>query len=126
MRTDMAPDSLMASNPAGEAPTSESIVLAPEAAPSMLASTAPAARTPSNGEPDVYVTPVPSASPGIAPPARLANYVVAHSEYSGPLSRRMALLGLVAADSETTTPEQAGSGQASDNTEAAAGAADGP
>ena len=52
----------------------------------------------SNGEPDRYVTPAPSSSASIAPPARLANYVVAHSEYSGPLSRRMALLGLVATD----------------------------
>ena len=52
----------------------------------------------SNGEPDRYVTPAPSSSASIVPPARLANYVVAHSEYSGPLSRRMALLGLVATD----------------------------
>jgi sigma-E factor negative regulatory protein RseA len=126
MRTDVGPDPMLASNPA-VAPASESIVLTPDAAPSTLASTAPAAsRTLSNGEPDVYVTPAPSSSPGIAPPARLANYVVAHSEYSGPLSRRMALLGLVAADSENATPEQAGSGQASDNADAAAGAVDAP
>lgn len=126
MRTDMGPDPMLASAPA-ETPASESIVLTPDAAPSILASNPPgASRAPSNGEPDVYVTPVPSSSPGIAPPARLANYVVAHSEYSGPLSRRMALLGLVAADSENATPEQAGSGQANDNTDAASGAADAP
>jgi negative regulator of sigma E activity len=124
MRTDTGPDPMLAST-AAETPASESIVLTPDAAPSTLASNAPAAsRTSSSGEPDVYVTPAPSSSPGIAPPARLANYVVAHSEYSGPLSRRMALLGLVAADSENVTPEQAGSVQPTDN--ATAGAADAP
>ena len=86
-------------------------------------SSAPAARVPSNGEPDVYVTPAPSSSPGIAPPARLANYVVAHSEYSGPLSRRMALLGLVAADSDVEVPAEENAAAKGD---AAAGAADGP
>jgi sigma-E factor negative regulatory protein RseA len=50
------------------------------------------------GEPNVYSTPAPSSATSIAPPARLANYVVAHSEYSGPLSRRMALLGIVGAE----------------------------
>ena len=40
-------------------------------------------------------TPAPSSATNMAPPARLANYVVAHSEYSGPLQRRMALLGVV-------------------------------
>ncbi len=57
-----------------------------------------APNTISNGEPDRYVTPQPRTQTSIAPPARLANYVVAHSEYSGPLSRRLALLGLVATD----------------------------
>lgn len=51
-----------------------------------------------NGEPNVYSTPAPSSSTNMAPPARLANYVVAHSEYSGPLTRRMALLGIVGAE----------------------------
>jgi len=78
----------------------ESIVLAPDnTIPTVAANTAPAAETRvSNGEPERYVTPAPSTSASIVPPARLANYVVAHSEYSGPLSRRMALLGLVATD----------------------------
>jgi hypothetical protein len=119
MRTDVGPDPMLASNPAADPAASESIQLTPDAGSSTLASNAPAAtRAPSNGEPDVYVTPAPSASPGIAPPARLANYVVAHSEYSGPLSRRMALLGLVAADSELVAPGQAVTGQASGNSDA--------
>jgi sigma-E factor negative regulatory protein RseA len=125
MRTDVGPDPMLASNPAAEA--TESIVLTPDAAPAVLASNSPAdSRTSSNGEPDVYVTPAPSSSPGIAPPARLANYVVAHSEYSGPLSRRMALLGLVAADSEIAAPGQTAAAPANDNADNAAGAADAP
>jgi hypothetical protein len=59
----------------------------------------------SNGEPERYSTPAPSSQTSLAPQARLANYVVAHSEYSGPLSRRMALLGLVATEN---TPELEG------------------
>jgi len=81
-------------------PVAESIVLEPDTTSALVArNTAPAveART-SNGEPERYVTPAASSSASIVPPARLANYVVAHSEYSGPLSRRMALLGLVATD----------------------------
>ncbi len=63
--------------------------------------------TVSNGEPDRYVTPQVATSSGVAPPARLANYVVAHSEFSGPLSRRMALLGLVTTESSTVSDELA-------------------
>lgn len=61
----------------------------------------------STGEPFRYSTPAPSVQHSVAPPARLANYVVAHSEYSGPLSRRLALLGLVASDgsSDVATSE---------------------
>jgi negative regulator of sigma E activity len=86
---------LLASNP-----VSESIVLAPDTTGTTVAlNNAPAVeQRVSNGEPDRYVTPAPTSSASIVPPARLANYVVAHSEYSGPLSRRMALLGLVATD----------------------------
>jgi len=58
----------------------------------------------SNGEPDRYVTPAPSSQANFAPSARLANYVVAHSEYSGPLSRRMALLGLVSSENPGDAP----------------------
>jgi negative regulator of sigma E activity len=134
VRTDVGGPELMASNPAAEAPAAsgESIVLTPDVADTRLAAnTAPAARARSNGEPDVYVTPAPSSSPGIAPPARLANYVVAHSEYSGPLSRRMALLGLVAADSDTEIPAEQNAGsqgnnEGKDKDDAAAGGADAP
>jgi sigma-E factor negative regulatory protein RseA len=93
---------LLAAAPAG----AESIVLLPETTGTTVAlNTAPPVETRlSNGEPERYVTPAPSSSTSIAPPARLANYVVAHSEYSGPLSRRMALLGLVATDPSEVSP----------------------
>lgn len=102
----------------------ETIVLEPDTTTAaMVRNTAPAvgART-SNGEPEHYVTPAPSSSASIVPPARLANYVVAHSEYSGPLSRRMALLGLVATD-----PSEAPAILDEESAEpAAAGGADAP
>jgi len=121
VRTDVGGPELVASNTAVEAPVpTEHIVLTPDTS-TLASNTAPAARAPSNGEPDLYVTPAPSSSPGLAPPARLANYVVAHSEYSGPLSRRMALLGLVAdSDVEVPAVPQAGAN------DSAAGAVDAP
>jgi negative regulator of sigma E activity len=114
LRTQDDSQTLLAANP-----VSESIVLEADTTTATVArSTAPAVEArASNGEPDRYVTPAPSSSSSIVPPARLANYVVAHSEYSGPLSRRMALLGLVATDpsevpatldEETSQPAAAG------------------
>ena len=87
------------------------------AAPATASSLSPVA---SAGESD-YTTPTPSSQPSIVPPARLANYVVAHSEYSGPLSRRMALLSVVGSENPTDANE-------SDDTEPveSAGAADAP
>src|SRR5688572_315652 len=71
------------------------VSVAEPAPASVVSAPAMVAAVPSSGEPERYVTPSPSSSSSIAPPARLANYVVAHSEYSSPLSRRLALLGLV-------------------------------
>ncbi|HEV7607708.1 MAG TPA: sigma-E factor negative regulatory protein [Steroidobacteraceae bacterium] len=119
LRTQDDPQQLQATNP-----VPASIVLEPDTTGTTLAlNTAPAAeRRVSNGEPDRYVTPAPTSSSSIVPPARLANYVVAHSEYSGPLSRRMALLGLVATDpSDLATAADQSAEQA-----AAAGAPDAP
>jgi negative regulator of sigma E activity len=100
LRTQDSPDALVASTPASQAS-----VVAPEPVSTVAAINAP--RTvpatqigSSNGEPERYTTPAFSPQTSIAPPARLANYVVAHSEYSGPLSRRLALLGLVASDGQ--------------------------
>ena len=46
-----------------------------------------------------------SAVASIVPPARFANYVVAHSEVSGPLARRMALLGIVGTEGAEATDQ---------------------
>ena len=51
-------------------------------------------------EPDSYVVPAAAAQgPALVPPTELANYIVAHSAYSGPLMRRNALSALMAEDS---------------------------
>ena len=51
-------------------------------------------------EPDSYVIPATAAQgPTLVPPTELANYIVAHSAYSGPLMRRNALSALVGGDS---------------------------
>jgi sigma-E factor negative regulatory protein RseA len=60
-----------------------------------------------DGGPDRYVVPVTVESGTVVPTAELANYVVAHSEYSAPLSRRNLLSALVA--SEMGTPQAGGS-----------------
>lgn len=79
------------------ASTPATIVLTPDTVGTTIAvNTNPGAAA--NPDAGLYSTPAPNSSTSIAPPARLANYVVAHSEYSGPLTRRMALLGIVGAE----------------------------
>jgi negative regulator of sigma E activity len=52
-------------------------------------------------EPDSYVVPAAAAQGrALMAPTELANYIVAHSEYSGPLMRRNALSALVGGESE--------------------------
>jgi hypothetical protein len=89
------------------APTT--VLVAPEPAGTTVAVNSSPARSAATDETGLYSTPAPSSATSIAPPARLANYVVAHSEYSGPLTRRMALLGIVGAESGegTVAPEMA-------------------
>jgi sigma-E factor negative regulatory protein RseA len=97
LRTQESPESLLASTPVPQAN-----IVAPAPVRTLAMNTKPTQPAPqfvsSTGEPERYTTPVPTSQSSIVPPARLANYVVAHSEYSGPLSRRLALLGLVASD----------------------------
>jgi negative regulator of sigma E activity len=83
------------------------LILAPEAATTVAVNTAP--QPAASGKPGSYTTPAPSSTTSLAPSARLANYVVAHSEYSGPLTRRMALLGIVGAEAgdSSATPDAA-------------------
>jgi sigma-E factor negative regulatory protein RseA len=116
---DIQPE-IQAANPLAAVATSspDSLVVARAPAPT---SAELAANRASNGEPRAYTTPSATSQSSIVPPARLANYVVAHSEYSGPLSRRMALLGLVATDGSgepVATPD-------TDDPNAAAGAPNG-
>jgi hypothetical protein len=77
------------------APTTISLVPDAEVGVAPAAVDTAATQPVSSGEPERYSTPAPSSATSIVRPARLANYVVAHSEYSGPLQRRMALLGIV-------------------------------
>jgi hypothetical protein len=51
-------------------------------------------------EPRSYVVPPPSRQGAPGPSAQLANYVVAHSEFSGPIARRNVLSALVVAEGE--------------------------
>ncbi|HEX6636763.1 MAG TPA: sigma-E factor negative regulatory protein [Steroidobacteraceae bacterium] len=94
LQASATPAAVMSSEPAG---TTVAVNNAPEQA-------APADSGVDTG---LYSTPAPSSATSLAPPARLANYVVAHSEYSGPLTRRMALLGIVGAESGDAAPEAA-------------------
>jgi negative regulator of sigma E activity len=107
-----ASDELVADASITEGSTPQSVVVTgPTSAPPAVAGQAPTERvalvTPSSGDSGVYPsTPAPSSSSaGIAPPASLANYVVAHSEYSGPISRRMALLGILASENGTASAQ---------------------
>jgi sigma-E factor negative regulatory protein RseA len=81
----------------------------PVATPAMVTTTANAPglmavdmRTPalSNGEPRSYVTPLnqPTATTNMSLRAQLADYIVAHSEYSTPLMRRSLLSALVSSE----------------------------
>jgi hypothetical protein len=68
-------------------------------------------------EPESYVVPAPPGAGAHAmPAAQLANYVVAHSEFSTPLGRRNLLSALVvneAPGSEQAAPQPAPDGQGS-------------
>ncbi len=75
------------------------IVVAP---PSLVDARPPGDTSGTSGttrEPRSYVVPMPSSqTPALTVP-QLANYVVAHSEFSGPMARRSTLSALIAADS---------------------------
>ena len=69
--------------------------------PAAAAGGAGARRAPRQSrEPDSYVVPAAATQgPTLMAPTELANYIVAHSEYSGPLMRRNALSALVGGES---------------------------
>jgi negative regulator of sigma E activity len=61
-------------------------------------SSVPPAAIVASSEPDSYTVPTVIEPPAVVPTAELANYVVAHSEFSGPFVRRNTLSTLVASD----------------------------
>ena len=70
------------------------------AVPPQRAAPVAATRPRQSREPDSYVVPAAAAQgPALVAPTELANYIVAHSEYSGPLMRRNALSALVGGES---------------------------
>jgi negative regulator of sigma E activity len=73
---------------------------APAVATSIVAAT-PASATFSTGEPDSYVVPKNSVRRLVVPSTELANYVVAHSEFSSPVTRRNLLSAFMASESGT-------------------------
>ena len=81
-------------------------VVAQTAAPATVAQT-PAGVVASNvvnGEPDSYVVPKNTARRLVVPSTELANYVVAHSEFSSPVTRRNLLSAFMASESGTAAP----------------------
>lgn len=110
-----AEDTILAS---AAAPDTQ-IVLTPESEATVAQNPAPVAAV--RAEETFASTPEPSTQTSIAPPARLANYVVAHSEYSGPLSRRLALSGLVAGEAAADSEPVAAKPATAEQNPAAAG-----
>jgi hypothetical protein len=120
LRTQDRPDAaLMASNSAP--PAAVKVIAAPQPNGTPVALNAKPAAGPRSHEPGAYTTPAPSSQTNMAPPARLANYVVAHSEYSGPLSRRLALLGVVGNEGASEAPLVEESADASNKKKEASG-----
>jgi sigma-E factor negative regulatory protein RseA len=89
----------------------------PAAVPASLVATARPAPGTGSLEPQSYVVPPASAGASMALPASLANYVVAHSEYSSPLTRRNLISALISSDAA----ELAASTEASEPAPRAAG-----
>jgi negative regulator of sigma E activity len=78
-----------------EAPVGATSLVAQNAAPSATVIAAPANAA---DAPETYVVPAAVERTPIVPTAELANYVVAHSEFSAPVSRRNLLSALVASE----------------------------
>lgn len=107
MRMQGGDEALVADN---AATPSQSIVLTPEPAVPAVAGQASTERIVLNDAPQRstdYVTPQPNPQSNLAQNASLANYVVAHSEFSGPISRRMALLGILASENASAAAQPA-------------------
>ena len=79
-----------------------SVVPAVATANTTLAATTASATQVSTGEPDSYVVPKNSPRRLVVPSTELANYVVAHSEFSSPVTRRNLLSAFMASESGTS------------------------
>jgi len=75
---------------------------------------APAAAIATSTEPDSYVVPRPSPRPSLVPATQLANYVVAHSEFSSPVARRNLLSAFMTGEAGTAGASN-GSEEGSEN-----------
>ena len=64
--------------------------------PTLARNAGPAAAPAASREPASYVTPAQHAQVGAIPPGELANYVVAHVQFSTPIGRGSVITGLVA------------------------------
>ncbi|MFO1428299.1 MAG: sigma-E factor negative regulatory protein [Steroidobacteraceae bacterium] len=112
-----APQPVVAANP--QAPGVAAEVIAPPAVaarPSevVVAGAARVARNESAQaprEPLSYVVPLPGQGGALGASAQLANYVVAHSEFSAPLTRRSLLSTLMAAEAAQAEAAQADAAQ---------------
>jgi sigma-E factor negative regulatory protein RseA len=78
-----------------------SVVPAVATANTTLAATTASATQVSTGEPDSYVVPKNAPRRLVVPSTELANYVVAHSEFSSPVTRRNLLSAFMASESGT-------------------------
>jgi sigma-E factor negative regulatory protein RseA len=81
-----------------QAPVGETAVFA-QNSPAVVTATQPQADAPAES----YVVPAAVERTPIVPTAELANYVVAHSEYSAPMSRRNLISALISSESGTVS-----------------------
>jgi sigma-E factor negative regulatory protein RseA len=93
MRSQVLPDTLPY--------VATSVVPAVATANTTLAATTASATQVSAGEPDSYVVPKNAPRRLVVPSTELANYVVAHSEFSSPVTRRNLLSAFMASESGT-------------------------
>jgi sigma-E factor negative regulatory protein RseA len=85
-----------------QAPVGETAVFA-QNSPAVVTAIQPQADAPAES----YVVPAAVERTPIVPTAELANYVVAHSEYSAPMSRRNLISALISSESGTvSTPDE--------------------
>jgi sigma-E factor negative regulatory protein RseA len=93
MRSQVLPDTLPY--------VATSVVPAVATANTTLAATTASATQVNTGEPDSYVVPKNAPRRLVVPSTELANYVVAHSEFSSPVTRRNLLSAFMASESGT-------------------------